>query len=160
MPTTRRHTPPRATEAAAVSVQFACAASGAPSARRLARWARAARPRGLSVVLRVVGAAEARRLNRRHRRRDYAPDVLAFDYRPAVPHGDVVLCHPVIARAARAQGRALAAQYAHMVVHALLHLAGHDHERGAHAARMRRAEARLLARLGFADPYRPCGRRA
>ena len=67
--------------------------------------------------------------------------------------GDIVLCHPVIRREARAQGKPLGAHYAHLVVHGLLHLCGYDHQRPREAERMERAEARLLARAGFADPY-------
>ncbi|MDW8470074.1 MAG: rRNA maturation RNase YbeY [Burkholderiales bacterium] len=127
------------------------AVRGAPPARALARYARAAARAGMTVTLRVVGAAEARRLNRAFRRRDYAPNVLAFDYGEGA--GDIVLCHPVIRREARAQRKRLAAHYAHLVVHGMLHLRGYDHARRADAARMRRAEARVLRRLGFADPY-------
>ncbi|MEX2198660.1 MAG: rRNA maturation RNase YbeY [Burkholderiales bacterium] len=119
---------------------------GAPAAARLRAWALAAARPGAEVTLRVVGVAEARRLNRAFRQRDYATNVLSFGYSPT--QGDIVLCHPVIAREARAQGKSLAAHYAHLVVHGALHLRGLRHGR-----RMERRETRLLARLGFADPY-------
>jgi len=124
---------------------------GAPSAARLRNWARAAARAGAEVTLRVVGAAEARRLNRAFRKRDCATNVLSFAYSRS--HGDVVLCHPVIAREARAQGKTLAAHYAHLVVHGMLHLRGLGHARAADARRMERRETLLLARLGFGDPY-------
>jgi probable rRNA maturation factor len=127
------------------------AGGGAPSAARLRAWALAAAPAGAEVTLRVVGGAEARRLNRDFRGRDYATNVLSFSYAGA--QGDIVLCHPVIAREARAQGKALAAHYAHLVVHGMLHLRGRDHRRAADARRMERAEVRILRRLGFGDPY-------
>ena len=156
------------------------AARGAPATRALRAWALAAAPAGSEVTLRVVGAAEARRLNRAYRGRDYATNVLSFTYaaarlarskrrlarstrRPARPklrnarattvRGDIVLCQPVIRREARAQGKTLAAHYAHLVVHGMLHLRGMDHARARDAARMEHAEIRLLRRLGFADPY-------
>jgi len=140
------------------------AARGAPSARRLRAWALAAAPAGSEVTLRVVGAAESRRLNGRYRGRDHATNVLSFAYGPAhaaraprrrarAVHGDIVLCQPVIRREARAQGKTLAAHYAHLVVHGMLHLRGMGHARAREAARMERAEIRLLRRLGFADPY-------
>jgi probable rRNA maturation factor len=122
------------------------AVRGAPPAARLRRWARAAARPGQQVTLRVVGAAEARTLNRAFRRRDYPTNVLSFAYSTA--QGDIVLCHPVIAREARAQGKALADHYAHLVVHGMLHLRGLRHGR-----RMERAEIAILARLGVADPY-------
>ena len=126
---------------------------GAPAAARLRAWARAAYRGRLEVTLRVVGAAEGRRLNRSFRARDRATNVLSFGYGRRPLRGDIVLCHPVIAREAREQGKSLAAHYAHLVVHGMLHLQGHDHEQKAQAARMERAEIRILRRLGLGDPY-------
>ena len=103
--------------------------------------------------MRIVGAAEGRRLNRAFRDQDYATNVLTFKYGRRPPRGDIVLCHPVIAREARAQGKSLAAHYAHLVVHAMLHLRGRGHARRAARARMEREEIRVLARLGIDDPY-------
>jgi len=102
------------------------------------------------LTVRVVGAREGRALNRRFRRRARATNVLAFAYGGA---GDIVLCHPVVAREARAQGKSVRAHYAHLVVHGVLHLRGylHDDKRG--ARRMEAREIRILRRLGFADPY-------
>jgi probable rRNA maturation factor len=139
--------------ASKVSVQLACAARGAPPAARLARWARGAMRARTQVVLRIVGAREARRLNSRFRGLDYPTDVLTFVYSRSPWVGDIVLCHPVLARAARGLRIALDAHYAHLVVHGMLHLRGYDHERARDAKRMEREEARILARLGYADPY-------
>jgi probable rRNA maturation factor len=121
---------------------------GLPGPGSLRKWA-ALVP--LEATLRIVGAREARQLNRSFRGKDYATNVLSFPYERE--RGDVVLCHPVIAREARAQGKALAAHYAHLVLHGLLHLRGYQHERKREAERMERAEIRLLARAGFANPY-------
>jgi probable rRNA maturation factor len=127
------------------------AARGAPSSARLRAWALAAAPAGAEITLRVAGAAEARRLNRDYRGRDYATNVLSFAY--ARGRGDLVLCHPVVRREARAQGKTLAAHYAHLVVHGVLHLRGMRHARARDARRMERREIALLARIGVADPY-------
>jgi probable rRNA maturation factor len=105
----------------------------------------------MQITLRIVGAREARRLNSSFRNIDYATNVLSFPYGEG--RGDVVLCHPVIAREARAQGKPVAAHYAHLVVHGLLHLRGYRHEKKREAQRMERAEARWLRRLGLGDPY-------
>jgi probable rRNA maturation factor len=104
-----------------------------------------------AIALRVVGAAEGERLNRTFRKKGYPTNVLSFPYGGG--SGDVVLCHPVIAREAKAQGKTLRAHYAHLVVHGILHLRGHDHLRRSAAARMENAEIRILRRLGFCDPY-------
>jgi probable rRNA maturation factor len=130
-----------------VSIQYAVPRRGVPGAAFLRRWARAPFP----VTLRIVGAREARALNRAFRKKDYATNVLTFRYDRT--GGDIVLCHPVIRREARAQGKSLAAHYAHLVVHGCLHLRGYDHEKKRDAARMEAREIRILRRGGIRDPY-------
>lgn len=136
-----------------ITVQRASRARGAPSSARLRAWARAACRARAEVTLRVVGAAEGRRLNREFRGKDYATNVLTFAYGERPWRGDIVLCHPVIAREARAQSRPLAAHYAHLVVHGMLHLRGRRHARADQAVLMEREESRILRRLGIGDPY-------
>ena len=131
-------------------MQFAVPRRGLPGAASLRRWARAAQPIA-SLTLRIVGRAEGLRLNRTFRGQGKATNVLSFAYGGGA--GDVVLCHPVVAREARAQGKSLSAHYAHLVVHGVLHLRGYVHEKKRDAARMARAERRILRSLGFGDPY-------
>ena len=139
---------------AALAVQRASRASHIPSDARLRRWSRAALPRAAEVTVRYVGEAEGRRLNREYRGKDYATNVLTFVYQTAPRlSGDVVICAPVVAREARAQGKDVAAHHAHLLVHGLLHLQGLDHERDADARRMEARERAILGRLGFPDPY-------
>ncbi len=114
--------------------------------------------RDVSVVL--AGDARVRSLNRRWRRHDRATNVLAFPAgptpkTPGAPRllGDVVIALGVARAEARRDGKPLAAHLSHLVVHGILHLLGHDHETAAEAARMERLEARILAALGFPDPY-------
>ncbi|MEW6690449.1 MAG: rRNA maturation RNase YbeY [Pseudomonadota bacterium] len=127
------------------------AVAGAPPAAALRRFALAALAARARVALRVVGASESKELNRRYRASDRPTNVLSFPYGGG--SGDVVLCHPVIRKEARQQGKSLRAHYAHLVVHGVLHLRGYDHRTGSGAARMERREIRILRRLGFADPY-------
>jgi len=96
---------------------------------------------------RLSWETEGRRLNRVYRGADHATNVLAFD------SGDIVLCHPVVVREARRQGKTLRAHYAHLVVHAMLHLQGYRHQRPRDARRMEKREIAILARLGHPDPY-------
>ena len=138
---------PRPEQVPRVAVQYACRAAGVPGASRLRAFARASGAKVAQVTLRVVGAAEGRRLNRTYRGAGQATNVLAFD------GGDIVLCHPVIVREARRQGKTLSAHYAHLVVHAMLHLRGYDHDRLRDAKRMEKREIAILSRLGYADPY-------
>jgi probable rRNA maturation factor len=156
MPTsgTAKRKPNRAPEFV-LTVQYGAHPTWLPSRTQLRRWAAAALRRRAYVTLRIAGAREARRLNRRFRGKDYVPNVLTFVYherRPLV--GDIVLCAPVLAREARKRGIDVAAHYAHLVVHGMLHLQGHDHQQANEATRMEYLETRILARLGYGDPYR------
>lgn len=147
---------PRRPAARRINVQCAATARNVPTPARIRRWARAALACDARVTIRIVGQAEGRLLNRSYRKRDYATNVLTFVFRDKPPlEGDIALCAPVITREARAQRKTVAAHYAHMVVHGLLHLQGYDHENGKDAAAMERRERTLLARFGYPDPYRP-----
>ena len=137
-----------------LTVQCAVDATALPSSRMLRRWTRAALERDVHVTLRVVNGHEGRALNRRYRGRDRATNVLTFVYDDGASlAGDIVLCAPVVANEARAQRKSLAAHYAHLVIHGMLHLQGYDHERDDDAARMEALEAALLRALGYGDPY-------
>ena len=118
------------------------------------RWVRAALDAPAEITVRVVGEDEGRRLNREFRGRDYATNVLTFDYaREPVVVADIVLCAPVLEREAREAGIPLGAHCAHLLVHGVLHAQGFDHERAAQARVMEALESALLRGLGFADPY-------
>jgi len=139
----------------ALHLQVVSRAAPVPASAQIRRWARAALKGSAEITVRVVGAAEARTLNRRYRGRDYAANVLSFPYvlRHGLVQGDIVLCAPVIAREALTQGKTVEAHLAHLTVHALLHLQGYDHLRRRDAARMEALEKKLLAKLGYPDPY-------
>ncbi len=146
--------------AVTVVVQHVSRHAGAPSRAQLARWVTAAAPdaRG-EVTVRITDADESRALNRDWRGRDHATNVLSFPAGelpadiPDAPFGDLVLCADVIAREAREQGKDETAHWAHMVVHGVLHLLGHDHQSAAEADTMEALEVRVLASLGWSDPY-------
>lgn len=110
------------------------------------------------LSIRIVGAREGRSLNRRYRGRDYATNVLSFPAElpsgVAAPLlGDIVISAPVVEREAREQAKPLRDHYAHLAVHGVLHLLGHDHQRERDATRMEALEARILASLDIANPY-------
>lgn len=133
---------------------------------RLRRWAQyaleGAAQDGLAdfssaeLSLRLVGQAEGRKLNREFRGRDYATNVLTFEYGTdplGTARGDIIVCVPVLAREAREQKKTLLAHAAHLTVHGVLHALGYDHIRARDAKRMEALEVRVLARMGIADPY-------
>lgn len=116
----------------------------------------------LELAIRLVDEAESRALNHDYRGKDKSTNVLSFPAElPEMvlaeleerPLGDLVICAPVVAREAGEQGKTLTAHWAHMTVHGILHLLGHDHIEAADAAAMEPLEIAILARLGWDNPY-------
>jgi probable rRNA maturation factor len=137
-----------------LSVQYASNAPHLPSRAQVRRWVRAALLADAVVTVRFVERIEGRALNAEFRGKDYPTNVLTFVYDDKQPRaGDIVLCAPVVRKEADAQGKSLAAHYAHLVVHGMLHLQGFDHEHAGDAAVMEARETAILARLGLPDPY-------
>ncbi len=124
---------------------------------RVQRCIRHALAMPAEITVRIVDEAEGRALNQSYRGRDYATNVLTFDYaKGPVVIADLVLCAPVVAREAKALGKTWAQHYAHLLVHGTLHAQGWDHETSeADAVAMEARETQILAGLGIADPYRP-----
>jgi probable rRNA maturation factor len=139
-----------------LSLQFADARHrGELPRHRVARWIRAALQAPGQITVRIVDADEGRALNRDYRARDYATNVLTFDYEHApMIVADLVLCAPVIEKEAREQRLPVDAYYAHMLVHGTLHAQGLDHENDADARVMEARESEIMRTLGFSDPYR------
>ena len=138
-----------------LSLQYACQPEGLPLRTDFRRWARAALAGGGQVTIRLVEAEEGRALNRNYRGKDYATNVLSFPYesKPRLL-GDLVICPQVVAQEAKEQEKPLAAHYAHLVVHGMLHLQGYDHETSEEDAEtMETEESKILLALGYADPY-------
>ena len=122
---------------------------------KVTRWIRHALALDAEITVRIVGEDEGRQLNRDYRQKDYATNVLTFDYtQEPVVTADLVLCAPVVAREAQEQNKSLEEHYAHLLVHGALHAQGWDHETSEQDAQeMEAYETDILAGLGFADPY-------
>ncbi|OZI71093.1 rRNA maturation RNase YbeY [Bordetella genomosp. 12] len=151
--------------ALALAVQYAVSEARLPR-WRLRRWAgyalAGASADGLvdftaaELNIRLVGQAEGRELNAQFRGRDYATNVLTFEYGVdplGTARGDIVICVPVLVREAREQKKAFADHAAHLCIHGVLHALGYDHIKVREAKRMETLETAILARMGIADPY-------
>ena len=138
-----------------LAVQYASEHSPLPSRAQLRSWVKAALRVDTEVTIRFVDEAEGRALNKHYRTKDYATNVLTFDYmQTPVVMADLVLCVPVVAKEAREQGKTLQAHYAHLLVHGTLHAQGWDHETSeADAEAMEAHEIEIMHRLGFKNPY-------
>lgn len=138
--------------ALALSVQTGDGVPAVPVATpRLRRWVRAALARDARITLRFVGAREARALNRAYRNRDYATNVLTFDY--GEDAADIVICLPVVEREARRQRKRVDHHLAHLVIHGVLHAQGFEHDDETDAEAMESLETALLRRFRIRDPY-------
>jgi probable rRNA maturation factor len=144
-----------------VDVTYAARRPWVPRRTQFEMWARAALT-GLSchsvLSVLVVGTARSRSLNSRYRRKDRSTNVLSFGGPGPSPDGrnylgELVICAPVVAREALAQGKSRESHWAHMTVHGVLHLLGFDHEHDAEAAKMAAREIQILDQLGFSNPY-------
>jgi len=148
-----------------VAVGYATPRAGIPAAVSFRKWVAAAlagRIREADLAIRIVGSKEGRSLNHHYRGKDYATNVLSFpaELPEGLPKGvklpllgDLVLCAPVIAKEAAAQGKPVTAHYAHLTVHGVLHLLGWNHEDAREAECMEQLEREILAGLGLPDPY-------
>jgi probable rRNA maturation factor len=143
-----------------LDIQRASEQPNLPGDADLGSWARAAwqGDNATEVTLRLVDEAESRELNACYRHKDRPTNVLSFPFEAPLGVdvgllGDLVVCAPVVAREAEEQGKPLAAHWAHMVVHGMLHLQGYDHIENEDAERMEALEREILAGLGYPDPY-------
>ncbi len=143
-------------------LSYAVSRAGIPAATSFRHWVTATlqqqRRRSAELSIRLVDSVEGRELNRQYRGKDYATNVLSFpvELPPGIKLpllGDLVICAPVVAREAAEQDKKRRDHYAHLTVHGVLHLLGHDHEIEADAERMEAIERRVLHRFGIGDPY-------
>jgi probable rRNA maturation factor len=143
-----------------VSLQFGSVPNAAALRKlitraRVQKWVQHALVDAGEITVRIDGEAEAQRLNMLYRRKNYATNVLTFDYaQEPVVMADLVLCAEVVAREAQEQGKSLEAHYAHLIVHGTLHAQGYDHEGSQKDAfEMEALEILLLGALGYPNPY-------
>lgn len=133
-----------------------------PSKNEIKLWIKAAllqQNKKGSLVVRIVDEDEMTTLNHQFRNKQKPTNVLSFSTMIPEPLrgdmlGDIVICASVVAKEALEQHKAVQAHWAHMVIHGVLHLLGHDHEKETDANVMEQIEIEILHQLGFADPYK------
>lgn len=116
----------------------------------------------VSLSIRIVTSDESALLNQTYRGKDNATNVLSFGCKlpgmmlthlDETPLGDLVICAAVVSREAQEQNKPVTAHWAHMVIHGILHLCGHDHTNEHDARQMEAQEIRIMDQLGFSNPY-------
>ncbi len=145
-----------------LDLQIALDLPGLPAESDFRRWAEAALAgagyaKDAELTIRMVNEAESAALNESYRHKPGPTNVLSFPF--AAPSavetallGDIVICAPVVLREAVVQGKTPEAHWAHLVAHGVLHLLGYDHDE-TQAEAMESLEIRILAALGYPDPY-------
>ena len=125
------------------------------SRHSVTRWIRHALTSDAEITVRIVGLEEGQALNRSYRQKDYATNVLTFDYtQEPIVTADLVLCAPVVAKEAKENKKTLTAHYAHLLVHGTLHAQGWDHETSEQdAEEMEAYEIAILSEMGIQNPY-------
>ncbi len=136
-----------------------------PTQLALEQWVTAALEGKMDVAqltVRLVESDESASLNEQYRGKQGATNVLSFPFEapaevPLPLLGDLVICAPLVAQEAKTQGKTVRAHWAHLVVHGVLHLRGYDHIDNQEAREMEDLEIKIMAYLGFADPYAETG---
>lgn len=125
-----------------------------PAESVMASWVEAAAERDIEMTIRFVDRDEGYELNSTYRHKDYATNVLTFDYQhEPVVQADLVICVPVLVEQAKEQGKTFLAHLCHLIVHGTLHAHGYDHITDEEANVMEPLEIRILKKIGFDDPY-------
>ncbi len=125
-----------------------------PTRVEMTQWMRAALSVPAEFCVRFVGEEEGYELNKTYRGKDYATNVLTFDYQhEPLAQADIVICTPVLVREAKEQNKSFRAHLAHLLVHSTLHAQGWDHETDEEAEEMEAYEREIMKSMGFPDPY-------
>ena len=106
------------------------------------------------ITLRIIDENESKRLNKQFRNKSTPTNILSFLMLEDPIEGDLVLCHPVIKKEAKAQSKKILNHYAHLIIHGYLHLLGYDHQNNADADKMEKMEIKILSKFNINDPYK------
>ncbi len=125
-----------------------------PSEETMAKWIEAAIERDTTLNVLFVDAEEGQALNSQFRHKDYATNVLTFDYQHEPEAiADLAICVPVLIRESQEQEKSFEEHLAHLLIHGALHAHGYDHMNDEEAEVMEMKEIKALMSLGFDNPY-------
>lgn len=127
------------------------------SAKKIRPWVKASLQQDSLILIRLVGLAESKRLNRDYREQDHSTNILTFTLTEDIPSSrlmaDLILCMPIIEKEAKIQDKTIENHIAHLIVHGVLHAQGFDHEDEIDALAMESLEISILKRLKIKNPY-------
>lgn len=134
-----------------------------PTKKQLSIWANQVLPankKNHEIVIRIVNGKESAQINKEYRKKTGPTNIISFPFEPPVGIkinteilGDLVICAPLVKQEAKLQQKTSQAHWAHLIIHGVLHLLGHDHQNNKEAEKMERLEIKHLKKLGFDDPY-------
>lgn len=124
------------------------------SKKNCSYWLSVFKKNRITLTIRIVSEIESKALNNRYRKINKPTNILSFQIESNPLIGDLVLCHPIIKKEARAQKKKINDHYAHLLIHGCLHLMGFDHEDEDDAVAMENRERLLLKKLGIKNPYK------
>ena len=117
-------------------------------------WLSVFKKNRITLTIRIVSEIESKALNNRYRKINKPTNILSFQIESNPLIGDLVLCHPIIKKEARAQKKKINDHYAHLLIHGCLHLMGFDHEDEDDAVAMENRERLLLKKKKKKNPYK------
>jgi probable rRNA maturation factor len=140
-----------------INIQIITKEKNIPTSAQFKRWVKAALPDKESEVnIRIVDKQEIIDLNQQYRHKKGPTNVLAFPFEAPVPTpflGDIIICAQIANQETKQQHKPKTAHWAHLTIHGVLHLLGYDHDNAKDAKKMENLEIKLLATLGFPNPY-------
>ncbi len=144
------------------SINRASILYGQPKRSDISRWLKSSllqKYKNVFLNISIVNKESSKNLNFSYRNKNYPTNVISLEYEDSTINnfllsGDIILCHEIIVQEAELQNKKIIDHYAHLIVHAILHLQGLDHENDDDAEIMEAEEIKILSKFGIPNPYK------